>query len=193
MTRPTSLGGGRPTLRWLRGSRLCRRNGHREGAARRAQSPAYSSIIEEIAAKSTDRARYAQLRHLYQNNLPAVEQSLQLRLGPQGLYEQDAMTLAALSDVLHPVAPDALNAGLETARARNVRIFEAEILRAIGLFAPDRAALAEAHSIFAAASALPFEARTRCELALIDGDRASFDAASPRSSRSAMSSRSSAT
>jgi class 3 adenylate cyclase len=93
-----------------------------------------------------------------------------------GRYDYVAAYLSICSDSAKVVDVNFLASLLEPVRAASARIMEANILRSQGLAKAEAAALDAANAIFRACGALPYAARTRCEAAILRGDRIELEA-----------------
>jgi len=143
-----------------------------------ARQETLGAVIRELDADFEADPRFVHIRNPEANDLPRIADALSLPngLGSMASFEQQALSLSACNDGAEPVAQAPLEAGLARSRAYQAPLFEAEVLRSIGLNNQDRVPLAEAHEIFQRCQARPYEARTGCEIALLNGDREAFDA-----------------
>ena len=91
-------------------------------------------------------------------------------------FEYATMAMSLLSDVLHAAPRPQLEQALEQARAADTPLLEAEIRRSLALSGDDLPGLKAALSIFDRCGARPNAARVKCEIALLDGDGAAFEA-----------------
>jgi class 3 adenylate cyclase len=88
-----------------------------------------------------------------------------------GHREQLVLDVSICTDAGRQLDEAFLNTTLSYARSGRARLLEAEALRALGLVRQEEAPLVAANEIFAAAGALPYAARTQCELAILRGRR----------------------
>ena len=137
------------------------------------------AVVDAIDSNFARDPRFDAVRDFERDDLPAAAAALgkpEARLGAPIGSEGQQMMVAVCNDADERIADEALLRGLEGARAAGAVLFEAEILRAQGLSNRDRSKLEAAHAIFQTSSAAPYVARTRCEIALLDGDKAELDA-----------------
>jgi class 3 adenylate cyclase len=138
----------------------------------------FRAVVDEITMQFANSIRFQMVRSVARSEWKSVAAAIGGGGGLQSFVslEGNALALASCNDVLQPIDPGALTDGLQRARDLNSRLVEAEVQRAIGLGQGSRDALVAAQEIYQQARAVPFEARARCELALIDDDRAALDA-----------------
>jgi class 3 adenylate cyclase len=129
----------------------------------------WSDVIDVIGAEFE--SRRIQSRAIATWNVDALADSLDRR----AQFDGQALNLSICGDAGRRLGGQFLDGVLSDARSRNARILEAEALRGLGLTRQDPSLLAAANKIFVAAGALPYAARTQCELAIMRGDRAELE------------------
>ncbi len=83
-------------------------------------------------------------------------------------------TLSLLTDYRHPVAPDLVRRIAAFAAEFHYRPLEAQARRALGVMAADADELGRAATLFQETKAVPYEARARCEHAIVAGESGAF-------------------
>ena len=137
------------------------------------------SVVDGIDSNFTRDPRFDAVRDFERDDIQAAAVAIskpEARLGAPVGSEGQQMMVSVCNDADVRIDNDALLRGLDGARAAGAVLFEAELYRAQGLASGERAKLAAAHSIFEASNSAPYIARTRCELALLDGSKAELDA-----------------
>src|SRR5205814_4215901 len=137
----------------------------------------WSEVIGYSGSRFASRARYHKAIAAW--DLPELAATLTDAGGlrtTRGLHEQVAMFLSILSNEGARLDRAFLEALIVDARAAGARLLEAEAIRASGLAVNEPAQLDAAAAIFERCGAAPFAARTRCEAAIMRGDRAQLEA-----------------
>ncbi len=136
-----------------------------------------AAVIRAIASNFEQTPRFQVARMIERGDVRELAAALERQAlgGGETELETHALALAVCNDAQVFLAEQDLLRGLERAQRDGAVILEAEIQRAIGLSTNNRAALENAMSIYEKSNAGPYAARTRCELALLDGDRTQFE------------------
>jgi class 3 adenylate cyclase len=95
---------------------------------------------------------------------------------PDVSFETIAVAMSICSDSGRAVDSEFAETNIGRARAASAAILEAQSIRSKGLSSNDSDVLDEARSKFEAMGALPLIARTRCETAIVRGDRVELEA-----------------
>ena len=132
------------------------------------------TTIDELFSDDPLRTGAAIMRGDAEDLREAVEHDWQRLLGSR--LTDFGWAVSRVSDEGMTLSEDRLADALDVVRRMHLTLGEAEILRALGIARADPALLSQARAIFAASGAAPFEARTRCELALITGDHDGLEA-----------------
>jgi len=136
----------------------------------------WSEVMHEIGSQFG--LRRAQNNAIADWDLEALAASLtEERLGSViGRFDYAATFLTIVSDDRRHVDPTYVESLLAVSRQGSGRILEACVLRHRGVQAADVSDLDRAREIFASAGARPYQARCRCEAAIIRADRNELDA-----------------
>ena len=150
---------------------------HARGAEAAAER--YREAIEEIERAFIARQGPRQERYLafVRDDAHAMHAAIAERFP----YDHRVIELwerlyARLADLAYAVDADLAQRVIAFAVRYEYRALEASARRAFGVGADDQAELRRALEIFDAIGAVPYSARTRCELAQRTGDRMMFDA-----------------
>ena len=136
-------------------------------------------VVDAIDSNFARDPRFDAIREFERDDIRATAAAVSKtegRLGARIGSEGQQMMVSVCNDADERIDDEALLRGLEGARAAGAVLFEAEIQRAQGLSSADRSKLEAAHTIFETSNAAPYVARTRCELAILDGNKQELDA-----------------
>jgi hypothetical protein len=131
-----------------------------------------SEVIEEIARQFTGSAARI-LRAIAAWDPDLIAKSLRAE---RFTYETVALGLSVCTDAGRHLDRPFLEDTLSSAKRANAGLLEAELTRAMGVATADSRLLDEARSRFESYGAMPYVARTRCEAAILRGDRIELDA-----------------
>jgi hypothetical protein len=140
------------------------------------QSERYLAVLQRVLSGFPTEEPAGWMRPYLGPDLDALERQViwAFQTIPPPRWHLVERALALCADLGHLPSPEAVRPIAEVATARKARILAAQARRALGLSVRNSVDLERALEMFEQAGAVPYRARTQCELALLHNDEAAM-------------------